>query len=323
MDIMNATVDDIMNANVDDLYMKRNDQQFPPYILFVITNVCNAKCTFCPQSIIAGADDFTKQHLSWEHYTKAIDEIVTNNVRLVRITSEGEPMMHPKTPQMIAYAKDKGVPKVDLTTNGTLLKGKRLKQLMDNPPDIIDVSVDAYYKETFEKYRVGLKFDELHANMDNVLEMRDPKKTKVVVSMIHHEGLDDEVKMFRRFWEKRVDNVVIRKPHTNLNSVDVGVQTVPKERWPCPHLWHRVLINHLGNIRFCPVDWYEGSHIGSLDEMTIAEAWQGPLMQDLRDRHVRGDYAGSGVCETCIDWSATYWGNGWINMIEKKEMQTA
>ncbi len=313
----------VMNASVDDLFMNKADQRFPPYILFVITNVCNAKCTFCPQSIIADAPDFAKQHMSWKHYTQAIDEIAETDVRIVRITSEGEPMMHPKTPEMVAYAMSKGIDKVDLTTNGSLLKGKRLKQLMESPPNIIDISIDAYYPETFAKYRVGLDFQEVLDNVHHLLEIRDPSKTKVVVSMIHHDGLDDEVKLFRKYWEKHVDNVVVRKPHTNLNSVDVGVQELPKERWPCPHLWHRVLINHLGHIRFCPVDWYEGSHIGSLDEMTIAEAWKGPMMQELRDRHVRGDYAGSGVCENCVDWSASVWGKGWINMVEKKEMQTA
>ncbi|MCW8914507.1 MAG: radical SAM protein [Magnetovibrio sp.] len=307
-----------MSAEVDKLYMEETDKQFPPYVLYVVTNVCNAKCTFCPQSEIADDPNFSKQHLSWEHFTRSVEEIAKHPIKLLRFTSEGEPMMHPKMPEMIAYAKKVGIQKVDLTSNGSLLKGKRLKQLMECPPDIMDVSLDAFHQETFEKYRVGLDFDEVKKNVMHLLEIRDPAKTKVMVSMIHHEGLDEEVELFRNYWEGRVDNVAIRRPHTNLGTVDVGDKLEkPDDRWPCPHIWQRLLINHAGNIRFCPVDWHEGSNIGSLDEMTVAEAWQGPLMTDLRQRHVEGNFCGSGVCENCPDWPAIVWGHGWLNLVDK------
>ena len=219
-------------------------REFPRYIMYDVNNVCNARCPFCPQSDIAQSDEFDPKHIKWEHFEKTIRECARYPVELVRFTGDGEPLLHPQIAEMIALARELGLRKINLTTNGSLLRGKRLVKLLEMPPHILDISLDAFTPETYAKYRVGLEFETTMRNVHEYLRLRDPKRTKVIVSMIHHPGLDKEVEDFRNYWSSRADMVAIRRLHSNLGSAK-GVQTAPPPhpRWPCTHLWQRLVID--------------------------------------------------------------------------------
>lgn len=296
-------------------------KDFPRYIMYDVNNVCNARCPFCPQSAIAQADDFDPKHIQWEHFEKTIRECARYPVELVRFTGDGEPLLHPQMTDMIALARKLGIRKINLTTNGSLLRGKRLKQMLESPPHVIDVSLDALTPETYAKYRVGLDFDTTMENVHEFLRLRNPKATKVIVSMIHQPGLDDEVEQFRSYWTGRADMVAIRRLHSNLGSVKVVQMPPPNPRWPCTHLWQRLVLDFRGHIRFCPIDWHDKSYVADIDAMTLYEAWHSPLMETLRRRHLANDYKGCGVCEKCNDWAQTPWSEGWVDMMKKAPLQ--
>jgi len=224
---------------------------------------------------------------------------------------------------MIERAVSLGVSKINLTTNGSLLRDERLERILASPPHIIDFSLDAIYEETYKKYRVGLSFDITMKNVFRLLERRDPNRTKVIVSMILHPGLAAEAEVFKEFWRDKVDQVAIRRLHSNLGSVNVVQMPPPKKRWPCAHLWQRLVIDFRGHIRFCPVDWHDQSYLGDVSAMTLHEAWHSEHMLNLRARHLSGNYKGGGVCENCTDWANTPWADSWVNMVRKPELQTS
>lgn len=299
-------------------YETEAGEKFPRYIMYDVNNVCNARCPFCPQSDIARSDAFDPQHIAWEVFEKTIHETAQYPVELVRFTGDGEPLLHPRMMDMIALAKDLGVANVNLTTNGSLLKGKRLEALLATPPDVIDFSLDAMTADTYAKYRVGLDFKTTMDNVHHFLTRRDANKTRVIVSMIAHPGLEDEVKEFEAYWTPRVDQVAIRTLHANLGAVDVEQPPLPDPRWPCPHLWQRLVIDFRGHIRFCPVDWFDQTCIGDAGQDTLHDIWHGETMSRLRQRHLDSDYSGCGVCEKCTDWANTPWKHSWLDLINKK-----
>ena len=293
---------------------------FPRYLMYDVNNVCNARCPFCPQSEIARAADFRPFHLRWEHFVRTIEEAARFPLELVRFTGDGEPLLHPRIFDMLAMARRLGIKRTNLTTNGSLMTGERLDALLVAAPHVLDVSLDAHRPETYAKYRIGLDFDRTRANIDAFLKRRDPARTRLVVSMIAHPGLEDEVAEFREYWHTRADEVAIRRPHANLGAANVVTPPVPEKRWPCPHLWQRLVVDFRGHIRFCPIDWHDQSFLADVEESTLAQAWTSPRMADLRERHVAGRYAGGGVCEKCTDWASTAWGHGWIDMMQKPEL---
>jgi len=291
--------------------------QFPPYIMYDVINVCNARCSHCPQRIISRQQEYTAMRISWEQYIKTIEEIARHRIDVLRLTGDGEPLLHPDIARMVRAAKEAGVPKVNLTTNGSLLKGRLLDDLLESPPDIFDISLDAFYAETYQEVRAGLDFESVKANVLNLLDRRDSARSKVIVSFIRRPGADQEAEAFTKYWQPLVDFVAIREMHSNKGLSNQDSSSSDVERWPCQHLWQRLVFDYRGMIRYCPVDWTGESVIGEIDRISIQEAWQSEKMKALRENHLNGSFESCGPCNSCQDWQVSPWDKGWLKLVEK------
>ena len=60
----------------------------------------------------------------------------------IRVTADGEPMLHPKIFDMLEYAALQGAGPVGLTTNGSLLTEAAAKRLLASGLFLVDVSLD-------------------------------------------------------------------------------------------------------------------------------------------------------------------------------------
>ena len=84
---------------------------------------------------------------------KMVDEVYEYGkglTKYIRYTSNGEPLVHPKSYEMILYAVNNSGTKVTLTTNGTLLK--KHMEVCANNCSWLRVSVDAGSEDVFQQY---------------------------------------------------------------------------------------------------------------------------------------------------------------------------
>ena len=79
-------------------------------IYIEITNVCNLKCTFCPDT------KRKKEFMEVESFKKIISKI-KKYTNLITLHIKGEPLLHPKFDEIV---KNSEIP-INVTTNGTLL----------------------------------------------------------------------------------------------------------------------------------------------------------------------------------------------------------
>lgn len=86
-----------------------------------ITSVCNLACSFCPPTARA------KGLIKVEQFNKILDEI-RPHTKYIYLHVKGEPLLHPRIDQLLDAAHSKGF-KVNITTNGTLIKKNREKIL--------------------------------------------------------------------------------------------------------------------------------------------------------------------------------------------------
>lgn len=86
-----------------------------------ITSVCNLACSFCPPTARA------KGLIKVEQFNKILDEI-RPHTKYIYLHVKGEPLLHPRIDQLLDSAHAKGF-KVNITTNGTLIKKNREKIL--------------------------------------------------------------------------------------------------------------------------------------------------------------------------------------------------
>ena len=138
---------------------KENDLKLQPAttsFFLELTNKCNFHCEFCP------SDSQTRLHgfMELSLVEKIFDEISQKKiVTRVNLHLMGEPTLHPKLNEILAYAKSKNV-KVDLTTNGSTLVKKKVPMLLDNISGSIVASLMTPTKDTYKiRGDVGLSWD--------------------------------------------------------------------------------------------------------------------------------------------------------------------
>ena len=85
-------------------------------IYIEITNICNLKCKFCPDT------KRKKQSISIENFEKIISKI-HKYTNLVCLHVKGEPLLHSKLDEILKILEKYNL-KANITTNGTLIKEK-------------------------------------------------------------------------------------------------------------------------------------------------------------------------------------------------------
>ena len=92
-------------------------------IYIEITNICNLKCSFCPET------NRNKRHMSIEEFEEIIKKVY-RNTKLVCLHVKGEPLLHNNLKEILDII-DKYNLRVNITTNGTLLR-KKLKIIKES-----------------------------------------------------------------------------------------------------------------------------------------------------------------------------------------------
>nr|MDP9323745.1 radical SAM protein [Acidobacteriota bacterium] len=127
--------------------------RMPEIVQIESTNICNAKCVFCPR------DDMHRRQgiMSVDLFRKIVDECVELGITHVRMHNYGEAFIDKKLVEKVRYAKQQGIKEVGMISNGSLITDQIARGMIDAGLDAINISVDASGKEVFESTRIGLK----------------------------------------------------------------------------------------------------------------------------------------------------------------------
>jgi molybdenum cofactor biosynthesis enzyme MoaA len=302
-------------------------RDLPETVLINLTKLCNLWCTHCyypevtrerERSQGAGGPRPTL-FLPVEIFRGVADEMAMwTPPAVLRVLADGEPLIHPKAVEMIAYAKARGVP-VALTTNGTPLTPRVVARLLDSAIDVIDVSIDAATAETFGKVRgtrTGANYYHLvERNVRGLIEARNaltpPPPTRVIVNMIDQPLAHGEVDEFIAKWKGAGADVVLIRPFhsTSGQTLQVGVATARPAvgRFPCKYPFTRLNVgfDEHGHpvVYYCSHDWTEKSVVGVLGkDGTLRDIWDGPQMAEIRRRHLANAFPAGSFCGPCPDW---------------------
>lgn len=301
-------------------FQDNSAQGFPQMIILDISNVCNLACVHCPQAALKKRSDYKPTFLSLELYKKLIDEIACHSIELLRFTGDGEPLLHKDILRMIGYAKERGVRGVNLTTNGMLLEEEVSRELLERSIDFIDISLDAYFKKTYQKIRRGADYNKVLSNVHRLIYLRNRMKSpaRIMVNMIRQEIAEEEIELFRAYWAEQADFVLVRNLHSANDLVKIKRnRPADEKRYPCPHLWKRMTIDFEGNVKFCAHDWYGQAIIGNVNHGTIQQIWQDGKYNQVRSAHLAGEFAQVPICADCRDWTCVPWDYGYDKVIKE------
>ena len=302
------------NQNFEYGFQGRLSSEFPSQVMVDLTEVCNLACTHCTHPEFKESTVYGKRMLDPKLNQKMIDEVSTFGygiTKYIRYTSNGEPLVHPKSYEMIQNSVENSRTKVTLTTNGTLLNEKRMYKILKTGLHMIDISTDAFSNEVYKKIRVGGDLDITKANILKLIDLKKEAgaKTKIIVSFVEQKENSHEVQSFKNYWEsKDVDEVLIRRLHTNSGSnlKNKTNENNQNNRRACLYPWERVILNARGKLAFCPTDWFAKSELCSYEENSINDVWKNKFYKDLRDQHITCNFTNK-FCKQCPDWKNTSW----------------
>jgi MoaA/NifB/PqqE/SkfB family radical SAM enzyme len=302
-------------------FIKESDRLFPPMVVVEATNVCNLRCVHCPYPRLVKTPHYRPHHMEWGLYTKIADEAAAHPNTIFRLACDGEPLCHPRFIDMLKYADGLGIAPLTFNTNGTLMSEDKARGVLGISRGVVEFSLDAIRKATYEAIRVGADFDKVMANVHRFIELRDRLNpdVKVMVSIIVQPESDAELGRFLDYWRPRVDHVLERKYIACKGELDTSKERVsePPARWPCKQLWTRFMINPEGLAEFCMDDWHDYSVIGDVRQQSIAEIWQGEPYETLRHQHLSGRFEEVPYCSACTDWRVIEWDYDYFRAVKK------
>lgn len=284
----------------------------PPFAVVEATNWCNLKCIMCDYVSMTRE----KKHMDMRTYKKTIDSLVSLGVRRIGLSRFGEPLLHPSIIEMIEYAKDRGIRRITMSTNATVLTEELATGLIKSGLDDLAISIDGVNKETFERIRVGAKFERVTENVERFMEIKKSlgaSNPLVRVNAVLMEENKEEYSRIISRWRPLVDGVRVSlmatygdvQAHSTVG--DFKEFSEDGKTRPCPQLWTRLVILSNGEATVCCAD-YEGKlSVGNIADRSIEELWGSEAIHKIRDINFRKAFDELPMCRSCLGISKT-WG---------------
>jgi len=259
---------------------------FPIVLLVEPTSICNLRCQMCFQS----DDSFSRDRsflgkMEFGLFQKIIDEMAAHGCDGLVLASRGEPTLHPRFADMLAYAAPR-VLDVKLNTNATRLDEALCHRILEAEPNLMVFSMDSADPAQYEEIRRGAKFERVFENIRRFREIRAKQypgsrtTTRVSATLFRK---DQNAESIRSFWSEYADQVAVHTAWPFWDSYSAPVSDVSS---PCGLLWERMYVWWDGVCNPCDIDYKSFLSMGKVDaQTTIQKIWQGERGQELRRLH--------------------------------------
>ncbi|MCX8131043.1 MAG: radical SAM protein [Clostridia bacterium] len=154
----------------EDVKMVNDNFLFPSTVLVEPTNICNINCKMC-EARCSVTKNIEKKFLTPEQLNtilRKLDKYIINVV----FQGDCEPTMNPYLPDLCAVAS-KYTKQVGLVSNGTMLKDRYIKNLVDSGLTWFALSIDDHRPEKYEAIRVGASFKRVVENLQTLVKVRE------------------------------------------------------------------------------------------------------------------------------------------------------
>jgi len=259
-----------------------------------VASICDLACPFCFREYIATPDKIIDEKFCFN----LIEQAASMGIPSIKFNWRGEPLLHPKLPEFINFAKKKGILETIINTNATQLDSKMAGKLIKSGLDYIIYSFDGGTKKTYEKMRPGRfkenSFDKVYENIKNFKKIRDELGCKFPftrIQMILMEETINEVDNFFELFSECVDDLGVipyserggkvsdltkeeRQKYKEIlikHNLAEGTHymrdvfgniSVAKGRLPCEQPFQRLLVTYEGRVAMCCEDWGAKHPIG-------------------------------------------------------------
>ena len=264
------------------------------------TTSCNLRCPECP----SGLRSFTRPTgmLERDTYLNIIDELAPYTPYLI-MYFQGEPYLNNKFFEYVEFASSRKM-YVATSTNAHYLNDENARKTVESGLSRLIISIDGTTQETYQSYRIGGKLDKVLEGARNVVAWKKKLKSRtphiifqyLVVKPNEHQIEDikqiarnmgvDEV----RFKTAQVYDYVNGNPLIPDNQKYSRYKQNPDGTYKiknqllnqCWKMWHSCVFTWDGNVVPCCFDKDASHPMGSIQEESFREIWQGDKYKAFR-----------------------------------------
>jgi radical SAM protein with 4Fe4S-binding SPASM domain len=287
---------------------------FPDQIYVELTNACNARCTICATPAMTRQ----REVMDFGLFRKIIDECGRNRAFRILPFLHGESLLVPGVLDYFRYIR-KVSPEshINLTTNGSkLTSGISEAILREDLLDSLILSMEGADRETYERIRVGLSFEEVRANFQRFHSLRrelGKRKPRLSVSMVVVDQNRHDKAKLAELW-KEADEVRFSVFFNWAGKLN-GQSLRPEHRLNfCERLYHYITILADGRVAMCCFDSNGEYIVGDIRNQTIDEVWRSPEFVWKRRQLFERDFSRLSLCSRCDYIRHPSWTSPFVRM---------
>jgi MoaA/NifB/PqqE/SkfB family radical SAM enzyme len=194
------------------------------------------------------------------------------------------------------YIRQDDTAKIELNSNGEMMKIQRAEEILDSGVDVIRFSVDGFTKETFEESRVGLDFDTTVYRVHRFIELAHKRggAGRIELRMIGLPGTEEEQEKFVEFWSSK--GVDAQITYFYKWPWEEGVEPV---QLPCKKVLEEMFFYVNGKATLCCWDSHERAVIGDVTREHVLDIWHGAVNTHYRRLLSEGRRRDILLCSKC------------------------
>ncbi|MFN8776181.1 MAG: SPASM domain-containing protein [Flavobacteriales bacterium] len=264
------------------------------------TTACNLGCPECP----SGLRQFTRPtgNLREQHFRRWLDELAPT-LTYLNFYFQGEPFIHPRILELIAYAHGKGI-YTATSTNAHFLSDDVARRTVESGLDRLIISIDGTTQDVYEQYRVYGNLDQVLEGARRVIEWKKKLKSAtphvifqfLVVRPNEHQ-IPDIQKLARemgadevRLKTAQVYNYKQGHPLIPLNPRYSRYRQTADGSWKvrnsldnhCWRMWTGCVVTWDGRVTPCCFDKDARHALGDLSQESFRNIWNGPAYRQFR-----------------------------------------
>ena len=293
-------------------------RHLPTFVSIEPANYCQLRCPACPVGQRAANNTHHRaQNMSWDTYLRILTQVQAT-AHTIQFYFQGEPLLNPLLPKMIARAREAGLFTV-VSTNAQALTRSMAHELVKSGLHRIIVSIDGFSEESYAAYRVG---GDLHRALEGLQFLREAKAEYsssicIELQVLRLRSNEHEWQWIKRHYKALGATRLVFKT-AQLYDYQHGHSLMPTDerysrykkgedgtyhltrprRRSCYRLWSGCVVTTTGEVLPCCYDKAGEHAFGSLMEQNLEQVWHNKNADDFR-RQVLQDSHAIPICREC------------------------
>lgn len=296
---------------------------YPSTVILDTTNLCNARCPFCP--LFQGEAQFDRSIrpaavMPMDLYERLLGEIAAWPERPAALvhSANGEILQDPKLHDRLKLLKHFGLsPIATFLTNAQFLDEVKSRAILEAEISQLIIGFDGATKEVYEAHRVKCSYDRVLGNIKRFVELRaesGSRSTRIILKFVRTLRNEHEVEaafhLFSDFMDPELDRFQdsLAVDWSDRSNGETGLYyrkkvVNGKRKDSCSYFDNALEIQPSGTVAACCWDYnltISSGGLGEAAETSLLEIWRGPKRRALGMAHGPDEKGLPEKCQTCI-----------------------